>query len=180
MYLGPRYPNCARDLAPYRLSSVWFLHLTIWVPSHSFHVCMFASVHVPSQSATDRRFAKLYSRILQVMPCVLWPNMFSWLRQNTSESVRNTQCAQFSCKSDNWRSYFDSWLKNTYIIWKSWNIFSCSCDFDQFWSESTDSAACCGSFRRTIVSPGMRAGFASTEGLQVPGTCRTCPLNFGS
>ena len=51
------------------------------------------------------------------------------------------------------------------------NIFPCSCDFDQFWSESTDSAAC-GSFRRTIVSPGMRAGFyrriTSTDG-----TCRT-------
>ena len=33
---------------------------------------------------------------------------------------------------------FDLWLKNMYIIWQAWNyIFSCSCDFDQFCSEST-------------------------------------------
>ena len=48
------------------------------------------------------------------------------------------------------------------------NIFPCSCDFDQFWSESTDFAAC-GSFRRTIVSAGMRAGFYTG----ITGTCRT-------
>ena len=71
-----------------------------------------------------RRILGPTSKAVQVMPCFLWPNMFSWLRQNTSESVRNTRCAQFSCKSDNWRSYCDSWLKNTYIIWKSWKHIS--------------------------------------------------------
>ena len=42
---------------------------------------------------------------VQVLAYSSCPNIVSCLRQKNSESVRNTRCAQFSCKSDSWRSY---------------------------------------------------------------------------